>query len=367
MSDEINTVDAGTEQNTAEQSNMSVSEFANRRLGQLTQPQEEEKDQPVEAKEEVIAETSEERTEEVVNETEVAEQAESEDKSQDESENSADVLSQLDLDEMSEDDLRELSEKLGSRAVARFGELTAKRKAAEEQLKQLQSELSKKNPLETSEVANNPYSDINDIEGLQNKAKEVNQVIEWAEDILFNADGYGPDDVVTTVEDKELTKADVRKSLLNARKGRDKFLPAQLKTVQTKSQAVELKSAFDSQAKKELQWLEGEDNDLRKTYESMVNDNRFKQLKELADPNVGAQLDYLIAHAANSIYGRKPIGNSPTSPKLNPPKTGATGSSTSEKPVGKSAKALKDLGSRFKQSGNKNDFISLRTLQIKNR
>ena len=44
MSDEINTVDAGTEQNTADQSNMSVSEFANRRLGQLTQPQEEEKD-----------------------------------------------------------------------------------------------------------------------------------------------------------------------------------------------------------------------------------------------------------------------------------------------------------------------------------
>jgi hypothetical protein len=39
-----------------------------------------------------------------------------------------DVLSQLDLDDMSEADLRELSEKLGSRAVARFGELTAKRK-----------------------------------------------------------------------------------------------------------------------------------------------------------------------------------------------------------------------------------------------
>lgn len=99
----------------------------------------------------------------------------------------------------------------------------------------------------------------------------------------------------------------------------------------------------------------------------MVQDNRFKSLKDKADPEVRAQLDYLIAHAANSMYGRKIIKDSPKSPTLSPPKTGATGSSTSEKPVGKSAKALKDLGSRFKQSGNKNDFISLRTLQIKNR
>ena len=99
----------------------------------------------------------------------------------------------------------------------KFGQLKLAKLRLEEQLKQLQSELSKKNPLETSEVANNPYSNINDIQGLQNKAKEVNQVIEWAEDVLFNADGYGPEDIVTTVEGKDLTKADVRKSLLNAR------------------------------------------------------------------------------------------------------------------------------------------------------
>ena len=44
-----------------------------------------------------------------------------------------DVLSQVtDLDNLSDSDLKDLSEKLGSRAVARFGELTAKRKAAEE-------------------------------------------------------------------------------------------------------------------------------------------------------------------------------------------------------------------------------------------
>ena len=45
---------------------------------------------------------------------------------------------------MSEEELQELSEKLGSKAVARFGALTAKRKAAEERLAVLEAELKDK-------------------------------------------------------------------------------------------------------------------------------------------------------------------------------------------------------------------------------
>ena len=83
----------------------------------------------------------------------------------------------------------------------------------------MEAQLQTKNPLETQQVANNPYESVDSLEGLQEKAQEVTEVIEWAEEMLFNADGYGPEDVVTEVEGKELTKADVRKSLLNARKG----------------------------------------------------------------------------------------------------------------------------------------------------
>ena len=99
----------------------------------------------------------------------------------------------------------------------------------------------------------------------------------------------------------------------------------------------------------------------------MVSDTRFKNLMTKADPDVAAQMNYIIAHAANSLYGRTPVADSPTSPKLNPPKTGTTSASQSEIPVKKSAKALKDLSQRFKTTGTKNDFITLRTLQLKNR
>ena len=345
---------------TAEQSNnMSMADFVSRRLGQQNEGTQEEAP-IVEATDEVTEEAEVESTEAEVNEEIVAEQTE-------EPQGSEDVLSQLDLDEMSEDDLRELSEKLGSRAVARFGELTAKRKAAEAKLKEMEAQLQNNNPLETQEVANNPYESVDTLEGLQDKAKEVSEVIEWAEETLFNADGYGPEDVVTEVEGKELTKADVRKSLLNARKARDKYLPAQLQKVQRVQQSHQLKEAFDAQAEQELNWLQGEDNDVRKSYEAMIGDPRFNSLREKADPEVAAQLNYLIAHAANSIYGRKPVKETPKNTTLTPPKTAGTAASQSEKTVGKSVKALKNLDQQFRQSGNKSDFITLRTLQLKNR
>ena len=344
---------------TALQSNMSAADFVNRRLGQLTE-ETQEVAPPVEATDEVTEETEVESPEVESSEEIVAEQTE-------EPEGSTDVLSQLDLDDMSEEDLRELSEKLGSRAVARFGELTAKRKAAEAKLKEMEALLQNNNPLETQEVANNPYASVDTLEGLQEKAKEVTEVIEWAEETLFNADGYGPEDVVTEVEGKELTKADVRKSLLNARKARDKYLPAQLQTVQRVQQSHQLREAFDAQAEQELNWLQGEDNDVRKSYEAMIGDPRFNSLREKADPEVAAQLNYLMAHAANSIYGRKPVKEAPKSATLTPPKAAITAGASSDKTVGKSVKALKDLNQRFRQSGNKSDFITLRTQQIKNR
>ena len=152
------------------------------------------------------AEVTEEATEEVAEEEieESVESEETEEEATEETEGSEDVLSQLDLDDMSEDDLRELADKLGSRAVARFGELTAKRKAAEERLAQMEAKLQEKtNPLETKKVDNNPYSNLDSVDKLQDKAQEVEQVVEWAEDIIFESDGYAADDVVTEIEGKE--------------------------------------------------------------------------------------------------------------------------------------------------------------------
>ena len=360
MTEEIATADAEAGKISVDKSNISVTDFAQRRIGELApgteQPQDEEA-------EEVI----EQETEEVLEESVDTEEAET----SEESPESEDVLSQLDLDDMSEEDLRELADKLGSRAVARFGELTAKRKAAEEKLTQLEARLKEKpNPLETKKVENNPYGNLDTIEKLQQKAAEVDQVVEWAEDLIFESDGYGADDVVTEVEGKEWTKKDVRQSLLRARKAQKTFLPDQLSKVQLRAEGEVLTKQFDSQAKQELSWLEGEDNDLRKQFEATVGDERFKKLKSVLkreSPDIAAQLDYWFAHATNSIHGRKPVEVNKKSPTLNPPKTGNPASAQSEKGMGRTAKALKELEARFKQTGNARDFAALRKLKMSNR
>jgi hypothetical protein len=358
MTDEITTGDAEPVQNTVDNNNISVTDFVAQRIGGGNQEAEE-----TQSTEETNEETEEQVTEETDGVPSEGTQEESD------GAESEDVLSQLDLDEMSEEDLKELAEKLGSRAVARFGELTAKRKAAEERLTQLESKLKESdNPLNTTKaVKDNPYSNLDTVEKLQEKASEIEGIVEWAENILFESDEYTPNDVVTEIDGKDWTKKEVRQALLNARKAQKTFLPDQLTKVQAQVQGEQLTQAFEERAKKELKWLEGEDNDLRKQFESTVGDSRFKKLKEVVKreaPDVAAQLDYFFAHATNSIYGRKPVATSNGSPKLNPPQTATPSSATSEKSSSRTAKAIKELEARFKQTGNARDFAELRKLKM---
>ena len=348
MTDEINGEIAETPKNTVD--NISPADFAIRRLGQPT-----EETQPVQ--EEQIQEEVPEQVEEAETEVPVAE----EETEQPVAEESQDVLSQYNLDEMSEDDLRDLGEKLGSRAVARFGELTAKRKAAEEKLASLQAQMKGDALQPKQKVENNPFKEITELKDLQAKSEEVNKIIEWGEDVLFESDAYGAEDVVTEVEGKELTKAEVRKHLLQARKARDTYLPDQLNTLQTIEQGKVMRETFNAKAKEELPWMTGEDNDTRKQYEAMIKDERFAQLESQVEPDVAAQLPYLIAHAANSIYGRRLIKDNNVS--INPPRTGASSAPKTSRTT-KTTKALSALNNQFRSTGTKDDFIRLRTLQL---
>ena len=355
MNKEITTADAGAVQNPS--GNMSDADFMKFRLGQ---PQEEE--QPKEEVEEV-AETQEPEVE--VESEEIAEESVTEEP---EVESSDDVLSQLDLDSMSEAELKELSQKFGKRsAVSRIAKLTAKAKGAEERVALLEAQLKdNSNPLDSAEkVENNPFESLDTVEKLQEKAKEINDIVEWADDILFQSDGYGAGDVVTEIDGKEMTKAEVRKHLIQAKKAKSKFLPDQLGKVQAVEAAKQAEENFTTQAKEQLPWLSGNDNDVRQQYEGMVSDDRYKETKDQIkkiNPAVAAQLDFLMAHAANSLYGKKPVVEKKGSIKLDPPTSGVPSVAKSEKSESKRAKAIKDLSSSFSSSGKISDFVKLRTL-----
>ena len=78
---------------------------------------------------------------------------------------------------------------------------------------------------------------------------------------------------------------------------------------------------------------------------------------------MNSELPYIIAHAANSIYGRKLVSDTKPGVKLDPPKTGATSAPNSSRTT-KAKKAVTELSGRFKNSGSRDDYIKLRTLQL---
>lgn len=262
-----------------------------------------------------------------------------------------DVLSQLNLDDLTEDQLKELSKRLGSRALSRFGELTARAKSAEEALAMVPEDLE----------ADNPYSDVGSLESLRKKAEEVESVIEWAEDILFESEHHDPGDNVTEVDGKSWTKAQVREALKNAKKSKSKFIPDQFKRLQQVEDAQRLMVELGRKAEEEFDWIKEKDSPIKRQFVELVSDKRLaKVFKDY--PDLGAKLPYYLAHAVQNMNGVASKGK----PRIKPPSPVA---STAARPnrSDNTSKAVRELAGRFRSSGSKDDFIAMRTKQFESR
>ena len=276
----------------------------------------------------------------------------------------SEVLSKdVDLENMSEAELKELAKKLGSKAVARFGELTAKRKAAEEQLEALKAEIAKREESSfEAKVKDNPYANVAEKHELDAKYQEIVEVMEWAENHLDKSEDLAAEDVVTNENGRDYTKRELREVLRRARKAKDVFIPDQAKQIKLASDRSLMRTTLVDKAKTELPWLSGEDNDVRKQYERLMSDDKLKAL-ERAAPDFAAQLPYLMAHAANSIYGRRPVDPKPTT-RLSPPSLVTSQTTESKTPQSRQDRAIKDLSERFGKSGSYKDFKNFRALQL---
>ena len=274
-----------------------------------------------------------------------------------------------DIESLSIEDLDALKKKLGGKGtLARFAELTSKRKQAEERLTAIEAKLNdnkpKEDPLAVKKEEKNPYADINTIEDLRDKAREVDDAIEWAEEVLDSNEDAGSDDSVAVIDNNDVTKGQVKKVLRDARKARKEHLPNQLQAIQAVETRKAQKEQMTASARKELPWLEGEDNDIKRQYEILVNQDVIKQAVK-AVPDLEPYMDYMIAHAASSIYGRKEIKmDAKSKPAINAPSNPGSNAAGAERPEARSSKEIKAVQSKFKGSGSPIDFVALRTAQL---
>lgn len=374
MGNEIITDNAESVQSSAEKngitgignSSSAESDFIRRRTEKMESQMRQVLPKPEEP-EAPVAEEETEKTEEVLSqddkqeaeETETAQEAAPKRK-----------LEDIDIDELTDDDIRELAEKGKSGLLKRIAELTAKRKAAEEQLAAMKAEQSKKqeDPLKAkAEEIPAEFKKLSTIEELQAKASEVEQTIEEAEELLWANDHMGADDVILNVNGNEYTKAQVRAALRLNKKIRNKVLPARLAEIQEAQARKALRGQYFEQAKKELDWLSGEENDTKVQFEALRESPVLKKAVQ-STPELEPYLDYMVAHAANSMFNRKPIPlDSKPKPAIQPTASPTTGAARAEQPESRLQKSLKEAESRFRSSGKEDDFVALRAAKMAKR
>ena len=327
-------------------SNVSVEEYIARRTGiasqQDEQAEESESDTEVESEDQ---ETDSEDTTEYVDEEE--------DASSDEAE--------LDLLSLSTEQIQELAKKGKSRLLQRVGELTAQKRLLEEKL---QSQAPAK-PTKEIPQNENPFKEISDPKELLAKYGELEQVLEDTDAILEEHEDYGPDDIIT-VGDREFTKREIRKANRNARESITKYIPAQERQIAKVQQLSQMEEHYVAAAKNEVPAILDTESEVGARFNAMMQDPIVQQVRTQI-PELGAQMEYLLAHAANSIFGKgkSKINSAAVGSKLkiNPsssPANSATVRSGSNKPQ-KAAEAY----NRFEKSHSVDDWISARIAQYK--
>jgi type I site-specific restriction endonuclease len=305
---------------------------------------------------ETEVEAEEEEQDEQATEEESTEEEESEAESEEEAEE-AEEESEIDLLSLTPEQIQSLAKKGKSRLLQRIGELTAQKKALEEQVR---------SKPETKNVPQdeNPFREVSSIEELQAKYRELEQTLESTDDILEEHIDYRPEDIII-VGDKEFTKQQIRKANRNAREALTKYIPAQQAHLAQLAQMEQMKGQYIAAAEEEVPDIKDESSAVGKQFKALMSDPLIEKLRKQV-PEIGYQIEYILAHASNSIHGgnriKKPtaVGNKlKMKPSSTPFGAGAAKSSVSPK-----AKVV-DAYSRFEKSGSAEEWIAARIAKFK--
>ena len=322
-------------------SNLSFEELVAQRTARQN-PEPESEEQP----EEEVTETEEEEipTEE--------EETESEEEPEDEEEES-----EVDLLSLTTEQIQSLAKKGKSRLLQRIGELTAQKKALEEKI-QSQPEI-KEVPQEQ-----NPFREIQSFDDLKAKYKELEKTLDSTDELLEEYEDYRAEDIIL-VGDREFTKQQIRKANRNAREALTKYIPAQQAHLQQIAQMEQLKGQYIAAAEEEVPDIKDESTTVGKQFKDLMSDPLIDKLRKQV-PEIGYQIEYILAHAANSINGGTRIKKQPAvanklkiSPSSSPFGAGAAKSSTSSKTK------VADAYSRFEKSGSPEEWVAARIAKYK--
>ena len=197
-------------------------------------------------------------------------------------------------------------------------------------------------------------------EKLKAKYTELEETLETTDQLLEEHEDYGPDDFIV-VGDKEFTKKQLRQANRNAREAINKLIPAQAQHLARQEQYRQLEKQYSEAAKKEVPAILDENSEVGKQFRNLIEDPLVGKLKKSV-PELGFQIEYILAHAARSLYGKGSVNlPSGAGEKLKTNPSASPVSSSMQKSENPAKAKQQDAYKRFEASGSIEDLIAART------
>lgn len=334
--------------------NLSAEDYIAQRL-QESETEESTETEEVETEEEEVEETDEPETDEAEELTETNEEEAEEEEVETEEEGD-----EIDLLDLEPEQIQALAKKGKSRLLKDVGKLRAENRMLEQRLASLESQGQK----QTKEIPAdaNPFGKLNTFEEIQTKADELESTMETTDRLLEEYEDYGPDDLIQ-VGQQQFTKKQLRIANRNAREAITKYLPAQQKHIAKRASMEAASVQYREAAAKEVPEIADEKTEMGRFYRTLVQDPLIQQVKEKV-PELGYQMEYILAHAVRSMKGKSnkiPQGSG-TKLKVKLPGSPA-GSAAGSRTTTKTSQ-VEALRARYEKTGSQADWQALRIAQM---
>lgn len=271
--------------------------------------------------------------------------------------------------ELTEEERNDPAGKGKSRLLERVKDLSSEKKELKAELdalkKQVQELASQKQQDEVLKAKKkpeaNPYKDLKSIEDIQTTAAQLDEVIEEFEAVIERANDnqLRGDDIAYEYNGQEFSKSFIMQKLREARKNRKEHLPARYAELQAIEGRKAQRKQLKDQAAKELEWLNDDESDVKRQFLGIMDGPVVKAILDKT-PEAEPFIDYLVAHASNSIWGRKAVPLTEKKPVVEPNKTKAPSAALSQQPEGRAKRNLKELEDEVRKTGSLKDFERLR-------
>lgn len=286
----------------------------------LTEAAADSEEQPEEPSDEL------EDTEEEETEAEDAEDTEAEETEDEEETEPSDEL-ELDLDSLTPEQIQELAGKARSKALARYGKLTAKIRDLEGKLEAQANKQPEPDPFKRETKVTNPQiAAIESLEDLTKWRDEAEETEEWAQNLLDTYGNADAEDVIATVKGQNYTKAQILSIRNGAKKALKNDIPARFGELKELTEVAAIKEHNAAQVAVQVPEAVEEGSQVKATYDELKTHPFLKGA--LKDPKAAAVADLVLAHAARSMVQtlakKKPaIVANPAgkAPKAKPPGT----------------------------------------------